>query len=152
MKFPEIAQQDSNVSDKLQYSPMWGYIAGIHEYSQIKNKHNKSAAKAIGIEISEYTKQHAKKICELQKQLDQEERDLALLMQSDEFAPYLKVFKNFGFGLRNQALLLCQCYPFNRFLLDGKPWVTYHDGVNKRGVPTPRNVTDRLGVSRTWLY
>ena len=102
----------------------------------MKNLHAKSAARAIGIEISEYTKQHAKKICELQKQLDQKERDLALLMQSEEFAPYLKVFKNFGFGLRNQALLLCQCYPFNRFLLDGKPWVTYDDGVNKQGVPT----------------
>ena len=57
-------------------------------------------------------------------------------MQSDEFVPYLKVFKQFGFGLRNQALLLCQCYPFDRFLLDGKPWVDYEEGINKQGIPT----------------
>ena len=135
-EFPEIAQRQSNVSEKLGYSPIWGYVAGIYEYSNIKTLHKKSAARAIGIEISEYTKQHAKKICELQKQLDDKERDLALLMQSDEFVPYLKVFKQFGFGLRNQALLLCQCYPFDRFLLDGKPWVDYEEGINKQGIPT----------------
>lgn len=136
LEFPEIAQRESEVSQKLGYSPMWGYIAGIYEYKNIKTLHAKSVAKAIGVEISEYTKQHAKKICELQQQLDQKERDLALLMQSEEFEPYLKVFKEFGFGLRNQALLLCQCYPFDRFLLDGKPWVTYDDGVNKQGIST----------------
>ncbi|WP_144052568.1 hypothetical protein [Pseudanabaena biceps] len=48
----------------------------------------------------------------------------------------MRVLKRFGFGLRNQALLLCQCYPFDRFLLDGKPWVDYEDGINKQGIPT----------------
>lgn len=136
LEFPEIAQRKSHLNSKLGYEPIWGYVAGIREYTVIKKLHEKSAARAIGIEISDYTREHAKKICELQKQLDKKERDLALLMQSDEFAPYIKVFKKFGFGLRNQALLLCQCYPFDRFLLDGKPWVDYEDGINKQGVPT----------------
>lgn len=135
MEFPEIAQRGAEVSKKLQYAPMWGYVAGIYTYTNIKNLHNKSIAKAIGIEISQYTKDHARKICELQKQLDQKERDLALLMQSEEFEPYMKVFQKFGFGLRNQALLLCQCYPFDRFLLDGKIWVDYEESMSKEGVP-----------------
>jgi hypothetical protein len=135
LEFPEVAQKKSNISQKLGYAPMWGYVAGIHKHTLLAKLHQNSVAKQLGIEISEYTKQHAKTICELQKQLDQKERDLALLMQSEEFEPYMKVLKRFGFGLRNQALLLCQCYPFDRFLLDGKPWVDYEEGNSKDGVP-----------------
>jgi len=46
-EFPEIAQQQANISEKLGYSPMWGYVAGIHDYPRIRNKHDKSVAKAL---------------------------------------------------------------------------------------------------------
>ena len=38
-----------------------------------------------------------------------------------EFQPYLRVFDRFGFGLDNKVLLLYHCYPFEKFLSNGKP-------------------------------
>ena len=40
-----------------------------------------------------------------------------------KFAPYLRVFGRFGFGLDNQIMLLYHCYPFDKFLCNGKPWI-----------------------------
>jgi hypothetical protein len=42
-----------------------------------------------------------------------------------EFRQYNVVFDKFGFGISCRALLLFNLYPFEKFLVNGKPWVEY---------------------------
>ncbi len=133
LEFPEACQTKSQVSDKLGYSPLWGYIAGNRIYSNAAKKDKNSTARALGINLSDYSRSHAATICDLQQRLSATERELISLMSAPEFEQYLRVFKRFGFGVRNQALLLAQIYPFDRFLLDGKPWVDLEEGKDKDG-------------------
>lgn len=44
-------------------------------------------------------------------------------MRDVRFSPYQKVFSQFGFGERVQALILSQIYPLENYLLDGRPEV-----------------------------
>ena len=134
-EFPEISQRETNVSTKLGFSPLWGWLAGLHTYSSIEKAYKNSVTHIVGTGITEYTKLHANQICTLEKRLLDTENELRQLMQLPEFAPYLKVFRQFRFGIRNQALMLVQCYPFERFLLNGKPWVDYEEGLSKDGLP-----------------
>lgn len=135
LEFPEICQSKSEISPKLGYSPLWGYVAGKYCYTQIVNKDRNSAARKLGIEISEYSRNHAAAICELQQRLTTTERELVDLLAAPEFESYMKVFKKFGFGVRNQSLLLAQIYPFDRFLVNGQPWVDLEEGKDKEGNP-----------------
>lgn len=135
LEFPEIAQKEGKVSPIIGYSPQWGYVAGEYTYTQMKNVHAKSVAKELDIEISEYTKKHSKRITDIQKQITETETELTKLLNLPEFEKYLAVFKKFGFGVRLSALLMFQCYPFDRFLLDGKIWVDYEIGKSKEGIP-----------------
>lgn len=135
LEFPEVSQKQAKVSEKLKFSPQWGYIAGEHDYTRMKNIETKSVAREIGIEISEYTKKHARRITDLQQQLSQTEAELDKLLALPEFANYLKVFKQFGFGTRTASLLMFQCYPLDKFLLDGEVWVINKKGKSKEGIP-----------------
>jgi hypothetical protein len=74
-------------------------------------------------------------ITDLQKQLHQTECELDKLLALPEFEKYLAVFKKFGFGTRMSSLLMFQCYPLDKFLLDGKVWVEYEIGKSKEGIP-----------------
>jgi hypothetical protein len=134
-EFPELCQRKTIVTAKLGHSPMWGYLAGKHKYSAMTKLHDKSVAKSVGLDLTEYTKLHAEQICTLEKRLLDKETQLKQLLALPEFELYLKVFKRFRFGIRNQALMLVQCYPFERFLLDGKPWIDYEEGCDKEGNP-----------------
>jgi hypothetical protein len=88
-------------------------------------------------------------------ELRQRERGLELemrsLMKDLRFLSYRKVFAQFGFGERVEALLLSQIYPLENYLLDGKPEVRVHKGKNS-GLPTKRHLSLRrfqraLGVA-----
>jgi hypothetical protein len=41
------------------------------------------------------------------------------------------VFDRFGFGLTCRALLLINLYPFDKFLVNGKPWIEYEPSKGK---------------------
>lgn len=149
-EFPEIAQRETKLSHKLGYSALWGWLAGIRSYTRIENEYNRSIAKEIGISISSYTRDHAHSICTIEQRITQIESDLVESMAEPEFEPYLRVFKKFGFGLTNQAQLLCKCYPFEKFLVDGRPWVEWEE--NAAGKSQKRNRSQRsfqayLGLS-----
>jgi hypothetical protein len=135
LEFPEVSQKQAVVSEKLGFSPQWAYISGEHDYTRMRNIEKKSVAREIGIEISDYTKKHSKRITDLQKQLHQTEAELDKLLGLPEFEKYLKIFKKFGFGTRTASLLMVQCYPLDKFLLDGQVWVEYEMGKSKEGIP-----------------
>lgn len=149
-EFPEIAQRSTKISQKLGYTPLWGWLAGIRSYTRIENEYSQSIAKKIDIPISRYTRDHANIVCLLEKRITQTEYDLIQLMALPEFEPYLRVFKKFGFGLTNQAQLLCKCYPFDKFLVAGRPWIEWEE--NGRGKRQKRHRSQRsfqayLGLS-----
>lgn len=126
-EFPETAQRKAQPSASLGFSPLWGWLAGLHTYTRIENEYERSLARQLGISISQYTRDHAGAIVHLELRETKTEKELRSLLGKPEFLPYLKVFAQFGFGLRNQALLLSQCYPFDKFLLNGKPWVEWEE-------------------------
>lgn len=130
-EFPEAATRRTEINPKLGFSPLWGYLASIYSYTSILKLHNSSVARQIGIDISPFTAAHSKAICELEKRHTLQEAELTTLLNQLEFQPYLKVLRRFGFGLRNQALLLTQIYPFAKFLVNGEPWIEWE-------LPPPR--------------
>lgn len=122
-EFPEAAERQIQPSKKLGYSPFWGWLAGIYTYSRVVNDRERSIANDLGITISKFTQEHAYQIVLLEKRIKAIEQDLTLLLNAAEFQPYLQVFRRFGFGFVNQVLLLSYIYPFEKFLVDGKPWI-----------------------------
>lgn len=129
-EFPEVAQRQVHIAERLGYSPLWGWLGGIRSYSRIEREYRCSIASELGIPISQYTRDHAYLICSIEKRITETERDLIGLLGEPEFEPYLRVFKNFGFGLINQVQLLCKAYPFDKFLVDGKPWVDWEEDAS----------------------
>lgn len=132
-ELPEVAERRSQINPKLGFSPLWGYLAGIYSYTRIAGTHDQSVARSIGIEVSSFTRAHCLAICDLEKRSCEIELEIACLLKNAEFQPYLKVFRRFGFGLRNQVLLLTQIYPFDKFLIDGQPWVEWETPPPPRG-------------------
>lgn len=156
-EFPEAASRQSNISEKLGYAPMWGYLSGVYSYRSIQNLDAKSAARTLGIELSERTREMAYEIMELQIGRSGRERRLSELMAADVFAPYMEVFYRYGFGPRTRALLLIQCYPIEKFLVNGHPWIDRTEKIGKHGRKTisTRNKSCKsfqlfLGTGRTW--
>lgn len=124
-EFPEAAEQRIVESEKLGFSPFLGWLAGEYSYSRGENKYNKSIAKDMGIAIQSFTRNHARRLVQIERESSEIELEMIQLMNTDEFYPYLQVFKRFGFGTRNQVILLTQIYPFSKFLVNGKSWVEY---------------------------
>lgn len=140
LEFPEAVKRRT-ARNKREDSPFWAWLAGEYEYKRIRNDYENSVAHDLKIEIQPYTRQHAARITSLERQESQLERELKELLKSPEFLPYVKAFKRFGFGFRNQCLLLLWCYPFEKFLIDGKPWIE-KELINRKDAKG--NPTDEL--------
>lgn len=151
-EFPEVCQRRTEINPNLGFAPLWGWIAQLHTYSRIEREYSQSIAKILGIEISQHTRDHALAICQLELRKFKAESRLSEMLLNPKFQPYLKVFKEFGFGLRNQALILSLVYPFEKFLLDGRPWVEWEEGGNGKRQKRHRSLRSfqaYLGLSYT---
>ncbi|MEH2312446.1 MAG: hypothetical protein V7K35_13830 [Nostoc sp.] len=74
--------------------------------------------------ITDTVRQHAKRICDLQREEHAIEAELRELLADSRFDHYRTVFKRFGFGDRLSAVIISQIYPIEGFLgADGKPEV-----------------------------
>jgi uncharacterized protein involved in tolerance to divalent cations len=132
-EFPEIADRKiSNAVTKEGFTAWIGWLAGIHQYKQIENAYAKSIAIELGVEISQYTRDHAAAIAGNQI------RDAALMsaltqsLLDPAFDRYREVLERFGFGAKMQATILSQIYPIERFLLNGRPHIDrYEDDRGK---------------------
>jgi hypothetical protein len=58
-------------------------------------------------------------------------QSIAHAIAASEFDSYHRVFDRFGFGLTCRTLLLINLYPFDKFLVNGKPWVEYEPSKGK---------------------
>ena len=64
--------------------------------------------------------------------------------------PYFRVFERFGFGLDNKIILLYHCYPFDKFLVNGKAWIereANHQGKIQKRDRSLRKFQAYLGMS-----
>jgi uncharacterized protein involved in tolerance to divalent cations len=127
-EFPEIADRSiTNSRHHDGFTPWIGWLAGIHRYPRIENERTKSIATELGIEISQYTRDHATAIAGDQLRERQLKSTLTTLLLDPEFDPYRPILENFGFAAMMQATMLTQIYPFEKFLLDGKPWIDRYE-------------------------
>jgi hypothetical protein len=136
-EFPEAVKRRANVN-KDGFSPFWAWLAGDYQNGKARVDYEKSIAHELGIEISDYTRLHANRIISIEQQQDELIKKTKLLMQLPEFTNYLKVFRRFGFGFKNQLVMLLWTYPFDRFLVDGKAWVEQEpiEVLDAKGQPT----------------
>lgn len=128
------------------YTPFLGWLEGRHPNNRYQELWNGSIAHSLGIDITKYSEDHAKAIVSIEERLTCHEASLSKLLEDQDFAPYMKVFDEFGFGLTMRSLLLKQIYPFEKFLISGTPLIEVENG-NKRH-RSLRSFQAFLGLSR----
>ncbi len=124
-EFPEAARHTMNISDQRSYTPIIYWLAFNHSNTRYDNKYKLSIAPELGIEISTYTRSHAKIIVGLEMRIGVILETITEEISQKEFDDYNAVFDRFNFGLNVRTLLLFNLYPFEKFLVAGKPWVEY---------------------------
>jgi uncharacterized protein involved in tolerance to divalent cations len=132
-EFPEVADRAITNGRTTDGFTAWvGYLAGIHDYKRIRDERAKSIAIELGIDISEYTRDHAAAICGNQIRETRLKSDLCDLLLDPGFDRYRYTLDRFGFGYMMQATILTNIYPLEKFLQAGKPQIDrYEDDRGK---------------------
>ncbi|MEH2315645.1 IS110 family transposase [Nostoc sp.] len=138
-QFPEVALVRSLRGESGEVPLLWGWLAGIRKSS----RYDRLYSQTVGLGITDTVRQHALRICNLQREEHAIEGELRELLADFRFDHYLTVFKKFGFGARLSAVLISQIYPIEGFLDgDGKPEVRIRQGRNSKK-PTKRHLSLR---------
>jgi hypothetical protein len=128
-EFPEAARKSMKISEIKGYTPFIYWLATGIKNTRYDNKYQLSVAPELGIAISDYTREHAQNIITLELRITQTMSEITKAIAAPEFNDYNAVFDRFGFGLNTRALLLFNLYPFEKFLVNQKPWLEYeHTG------------------------
>lgn len=128
----------------------WGWLAGERKSVRYDNLY----AATAGLGLQQEVINSARIICDLQRRERVLELEMRILMKDIRFSSYRKVFAQFGFGERVEALLLSQIYPLENYLgADGQPEIKIRKG-KESGNPTKRHLSRRrfqkaLGVAPT---
>ncbi|MBR8832699.1 MAG: transposase [Stigonema ocellatum SAG 48.90 = DSM 106950] len=123
-QFPEVALVKSRRGTS-NVPALWGWIAG----ERTSNRYDHLYKNTVGLGLNNAAKYHAQRLCHLQREEQEIEDELALLMADPKFDSYRLVFMHFGFGDRVQAVLLSQIYPLENYLgADGKPEILIRKG------------------------
>lgn len=162
-EFPEAAKIDSKEAEDGAL-PLWAWLAQERRSPHYDRLWAKSVARDFEIEISDFTRIAARRICDLERQQRQTEAQIKEVLRSPEFDTYNRVFDYFGFGLRTRAILLSHVYPFSNFLAEtGQPLIDIE--INELGKPQRRDrslrafklrlgmglVEDSSGKSQKWI-
>jgi hypothetical protein len=139
-EFPEIARSSLTISHIRGFTPIVGWLAHCHQPSRIERKYQLSVAHGLGITISDYTIAHAKILVDIEQRIVERYDWLQSAISLPQFEPYLRVFDRFGFGIDNKALLLYHCYPFEKFLIDGRRWIEYEENQKGKIVKRDRSL------------
>lgn len=143
-QFPEVA------SIGLDGVVFWGWLAGERR----SKKYDDLYALTVGLGLRAETRNAARMICDIQRREQVLELEMRSLVREVRFLPYRKVFAQFGFGQRIEALILSQIYPLENYLDgNGLPEVKIRKG-KVSGNPTKRYLSRRrfqkaLGVAPT---
>ncbi|BAZ50148.1 hypothetical protein NIES4103_27620 [Nostoc sp. NIES-4103] len=147
-QFPEVALIRSKRLDAGEVPLLWGWLAEERKSTRYDRLYQNTA----GLGITDTVRNHAKRLCHLQREELAIERELSQWLSDTRFKPYCEVFRSFGFGDRLTAIVISQIYPLSGFLgEDGKPEVRIRQGRNSKK-PTKRHMSLRrfqkaLGVA-----
>jgi hypothetical protein len=147
-QFPEVAHVRSLRGESGEVPLLWGWLAGERK----STRYDRLYAQTAGLGITDTVRQHAKRICDLQREEHAIEGELRELLGDSRFEPYRQVFKKFGFGDRLSSVLISQIFPIEGFLdASGRPEVRIRQGRNSKK-PTKRHLSLRrfqkaLGVA-----
>lgn len=150
-QFPEIALVNSPRSRTGDVPLLWGWLAGERK----SKKYDSLYLNSVGLGLTRNVYLHAERICHLQREEYQIEEELSKLLLDDRFTPYRSVFKNFGFGMRIESLILSQIFPLSNFLNeDGSPIIEFHKSRNNPKKQSKRRLSERrfqkvLGLAPT---
>ncbi|PHJ58665.1 IS110 family transposase [Nostoc linckia] len=138
-QFPEVAHVRSLRGESGEVPLLWGWLAGERK----STRYDRLYAQTAGLGITETVRQHAKRICNLQREEHAIEGELRELLGDSRFEPYRQVFKKFGFGDRLSSVLISQIFPIEGFLdASGRPEVRIRQGRNSKK-PTKRHLSLR---------
>ncbi|MEH2001082.1 MAG: IS110 family transposase [Nostoc sp.] len=138
-QFPEVALVKSRRGEAGLSPLLWAWLAGERQ----SNRYDRLYSESVGLGITDTVRQHAKRICDLQREEHVIEEELREILTDSRFENYRQVFKKFGFGARVQAVLISQIYPIEGFLnADGRPEVRILQGRNSKK-PTKRHLSLR---------
>lgn len=128
-QFPEKAHGKTESTKLGNVPPLWGWLAQreteVHpqSYKSLTKQYQLSAAVQFGFSIDPFVRLHADWLCDIALEEQRLEAVLKSLVNDDQFAKYNQVFDLFKFGLRIRARLLSRIYPFEAFLVDGRPLI-----------------------------
>lgn len=115
-EFPEAANRRSQRQQRNDIPALWGWLAGERPSPYFDRLWANSVAQDFGLEISDFTRAQAGRICDIERQQDEIEQQTEQLLAYPCFDVYHAVFDEFGMGLRVRALLLSHIYPLEDFL------------------------------------
>jgi len=130
-EFPEISRHSMRISKIKGYTPIIYWLATAIKNTRYDNKYKLSIAHELGINITDFTRRHATTIINIEKRFTETMELIKKAIAAAEFNSYHRVFDRFGFGLTCRTLLLINLYPFDKFLLNNKPWVEYEPSNGK---------------------
>ncbi len=163
-EFPECADRTiSNQRNNDGVTAWVGWLATIHQSKRIEYGYRKSIAITLGIEITEYTRDHAAALAGNQIRETALLAHLSELLADTVFDRYRPIFDNFGFSTKMQGVILSQIYPFEKFLVDGKPHIDrwaddrkkYKSNKSLKAFQISLGMGKRLiesGGSSVWVY
>ncbi|MEH2454506.1 IS110 family transposase [Nostoc sp.] len=138
-QFPEVALVRSRRSESGEVPLLWGWLA----LERKSTRYDRLYSQTVGLGITDTVRQHARRICDLQREEHVIEVELRELLADSRFENYRTVFKKFGFGDHLCAVLISQIYPIEGFLdTTGKPIVKILPGRNSKK-PTKRHLSLR---------
>ncbi|WP_298908705.1 IS110 family transposase [uncultured Nostoc sp.] len=151
-QFPEVALVRSVRSESGEVPLLWGWLANERK----STRYDRLYSQSVGLGVTDTVRQHAKRICDLQREEHDIEVELLELLADSRFDHYRTVFKKFGFGARLIAVIISQIYPIEGFLdATRKPEVKIRQGRNSKK-PTKRHLSLRrfqkaLGVAPSMI-
>ena len=131
-ELPEIATSKMTISDTKGYTPIIYWLAYDNPNVRYDKVHKLSIAQDLKIKISDYTRNHARILHDIELRYTNHLESLVDVVKHDNFEPYNRVFDRFSFGLSTRAVLLYNIYPFDKFLFDGKPLIEREYGLSDK--------------------
>ena len=115
-EFPEAANRASRRKQRNDVPALWGWLAQERPSPYFDRLWARSVAQDFNLEISDFTRAHARRICNIERQQDEIEQQIEQLLAYPCFDIYHPVFDELGMGIRVRALLLSHIYPIEDFL------------------------------------
>ena len=136
-QFPEVAHRKSTATKRGNVPPLWGWLAKRQitqaQKTILDRKFKSSIASKYDLGPDYNLQQHSSWLCDIALFEQDIEAEICQILQDCCFSKYIEVFDRFGFGLRIKARLLTRIYPFEAFLVNGKPLIE-HEMKGKRRI------------------